>query len=567
MNIIVQGPDQATFAFPDGTDQATMTKAMQEHYGAPKPTPLQTARTKPGLVERVVDAAKSRGAQIAKDYQLETDPKTKSKSTIPFMPGLTMPGGRVGSDILKDVGDVMSLPLRPVERAAGDLTAKLPNLGPDWRGKPYNPRWGEGAINTALMGLGPEAGVLSEAKVAEGVGEAAEAGSNTLKSVTKPQKAHADPAYAKAVAQLKSEDVYLTPGRELGGTWRTIEEAAKSHPDLRQPVVDAERRSVESFNRAAYNRALAPVGLKYDPKAPVGYEGINRVEQALGAVYDKLTPRLKLTPDEQLVDDIHTVKVEASDLPQAQQDQFNAIMNNRVIKRLQTGEMDGKTFKQVESEVGRLAAGYKGSPDFASRELGDRLNDALGALRDGMERSSDPGVRDELKKANAGWAAFVRLQDAAARRATSEGVFTSGDLLQSVKKTDRSVRKGAFARGDALLQDFATTAHKVLKNTIPDSGTALRVNATRPGMAGAVVGSMMGGPVGAAIGAGADMAVRPGVQSLARAYLRRGSTNPKNYLAHATRAVDPLVQHRQPNAALLVPGMAGAAASQQPPSQ
>src|SRR5262249_48271023 len=46
--------------------------------------------------------------------------------------------------------------------------------------------------------------------------------------------------------------------------------------------------------------------------------------------------------------------------------------------------------------------------------------------------------------------------------------------LSAIKRGDKSVGKGMFARGDALMQDFATAAQNVLPSRIPTSGTSER---------------------------------------------------------------------------------------------
>jgi hypothetical protein len=62
-----------------------------------------------------------------------------------------------------------------------------------------------------------------------------------------------------------------------------------------------------------------------------------------------------------------------------------------------------------------------------------------------------------------------------------EGIFTPAQLEAAVRQTDRSARKGAFARGAAPMQELSGTATSVLGSKVPDSGTAAR------GMTGALL--------------------------------------------------------------------------------
>lgn len=379
-------------------------------------------------------------------------------------------------------GAVHGAVIRP---AAQGLTYGLNQLIPDFMSEPA----AESGIEHALIGIGPE-GELAGAVRA-------------IKATPKPAAPPTD--YQQAVNQLKSEGVDLTLGQTHGGTVRRAEEAHKSSRYIGPAIREAENRSIETFNRAAYNRVLSNIGEKYQGDA-IGNAGIKKVGDTISGAYDKIKPKLSLVPDDKLIGDIADIRRDASDMPDAQEKQLESIINNRVLKRLNdAGQMDGETFKQVEGELSHLASVYRSSPDAAHRELGSAISDIQGALRENLERSSDPAVRAELKKINTAWAMLTRLENAAAVRKGSEGVFTTGDLLGAVKTGDKTVRKRGFARGDALMQDFAQTANKVLPNRLPDSGTTERFNLTHGGLTGAAIGGAIGGWPGAAIGYGADV--------------------------------------------------------------
>jgi hypothetical protein len=135
--------------------------------------------------------------------------------------------------------------------------------------------------------------------------------------------------------------------------------------------------------------------------------------------------------------------------------------------------LQGTEYKKIESELSHLAGQYGGSSDAAHQMLGQRLGDVVTAMRQNLERIN-PSHAEELRNINSGWAMYARIRGAAANRRTSEGVFTPSDLLASVKRGDRSVQKGSFARGDALMQDFAEAGQHVLPSKVGDSGTAGR---------------------------------------------------------------------------------------------
>ena len=71
---------------------------------------------------------------------------------------------------------------------------------------------------------------------------------------------------------------------------------------------------------------------------------------------------------------------------------------------------------------------------------------------------------------------YARIRDAANRTAAgaNEGIFSPAQLAQAVRSQDKTVGKGASAKGKALLQDIAEAGTNVLSPKYPDSGTAGR---------------------------------------------------------------------------------------------
>jgi hypothetical protein len=355
------------------------------------------------------------------------------------------------------------------EKGIGEATLAL---GPEAEGV-------SGAVNASRMGaletaLKAPKGVPAPTAAQAGIPSDSMIGKAVDKSAAPKELPKPSGPYAEAVKKLQAEGVDLTLGQSHGGIVRRAEEAHKSNPLTGTAIREAENRSIQTFNKAGYNRVLANIGEKFDGNE-IGRAGVKQVGDKLDRAYEAIKPKLKLTPDDQLLTDMANTRTEVSEMPEAQEKQFETIINNRFLKRVgQDGTIDGATFKQIESELTYLASTYKSSADAAHRELGGALSDVVTALRENLERSSDPSVREELKKINTGWAMLTRLESAASRRAGSGGVFTTGDLLQAVKSGDRSARKRTFARGDALMQDFAETAHTVLPDRLPDSGTTER---------------------------------------------------------------------------------------------
>jgi len=279
------------------------------------------------------------------------------------------------------------------------------------------------------------------------------------------------------VARLRAEGVELTPGQAAGGAVRRVEDALASVPFLGDQVRNAQNAGLQSFNKAVANRVLAPLGEKIDDAIEPGRSLIGAVQDKISAAYARIHPNLRVDADQQFSADVQ--KLANQFLTPTNRAAFEKAVADNVMSRLGNGPIDGATYQTIKSELGRLASDYSGSATVAERELGR----AFGSLRNafqGLAERTNPQWAPELRKADAAWAAFTRMQDAAGRAGAQEGVFTPTTLNQAVRQGDRTLRKRDYARGDALMQDLSDAARSVLPLTVPDSGTPFR------GMVGAL---------------------------------------------------------------------------------
>lgn len=276
----------------------------------------------------------------------------------------------------------------------------------------------------------------------------------------------------QAVQRVQESVGTLTPGQALGGAWKTAEEKATSLPFAGPQIQKAQQASVESFNKGVLNKVLEPIGESVDE---IGHEGVKTAGDLISKSYQKLLPQLKIQADEPFMAQIQGVKDLAQSLPEDKAAQLTRILDQKVTgKFTDSGLMSGETMKQVDSELGRMIRGYKSSPNFDERQLGDALRETQSALRTMVERNN-PDKAGQLSAINDAFAKFIRVERAASGVGTKEGVFTPAQLLSATKATDASLRKGQFARGGALLQDVASQAKQTIGAGYPDSGTAGRM--------------------------------------------------------------------------------------------
>lgn len=289
----------------------------------------------------------------------------------------------------------------------------------------------------------------------------------------------------------------LTPGQAFGGVTQRIEQAAESIPLVGDVIAGARAKNIEEFSRAAINQSLKNIN-KQLPKNVSGNAAIAYAEKEIGKQYGKLVPKLSVSSDTvltyadetpvTLLESINSIVSNASqNLDDQASAQLSKIVNNNLINKFKDNKLSGQTLKAAESELGKFAVKFTKAEDPNKNLIGDALFDIQLTLRQGVEKAN-PAFKGKLQKINSAFADFVRVQRAASSVGAKEGIFTPAQLSSAAKATDISARKGAFARGEARMQDIAQAGEQVLGSRLPDSGTPYRlgVGAAALGGAGAV---------------------------------------------------------------------------------
>ena len=347
---------------------------------------------------------------------------------------------------------------------AGNVAALLPTmLIPG-----ANSIGGGAAIGSAMGALQPvQTGDSRLGNV--GVGAIGGAAGNALaKGVSRV----VSPQTREQVRLLMREGVTPTPGQIIGGRAQLLEDKLTSLPIVGDAISSARGKSLNEFQRAAYARALAPIGAA--PSGALGREGVGEVRAALQSAYNDLTPRLSFRADPQFNAELASLRQMATQLPEQQSRQFNQILATQVEGKMTgAGLMNGARLKEVESELGRIASGYHGDSSFDNRQLGDAVRQVQNLLRENLARMN-PQHADELNAINSGWANYSRLRDAASRTGAVNGEFTPAQLAAAIRSGDKTVGKRAYSEGTALMQDLSDAGRGVLSSRYPDSGTAGR---------------------------------------------------------------------------------------------
>src|SRR5699024_6183658 len=166
------------------------------------------------------------------------------------------------------------------------------------------------------------------------------------------------------------------------------------------------------------------------------------------------------------------------------------------------------------------------------QEVGNAIGELQKALRENLARMN-PQHADRLRSVNEAFANFVRLENAAGRIGAQDGVFTPQQLASAIRQTDRSARRGAYSRGDALMQDLSDAAQSRMSAQIPDSGTAGRLAMQGAGLASYFVNPLIPAGLGAA-----SVPYLPGISKAATGAILRRPANAKT-LADALEKLPP----------------------------
>jgi hypothetical protein len=300
-----------------------------------------------------------------------------------------------------------------------------------------------------------------------------------------------NPKVSPEAQTLLDKGVRLTMGQIMGGSLKNLEDAATSVPFLGNMINRARTTGIKDLNVAVGNEALAPLGMKVPDGVEAGNALLKEVRTSLGKKYDAIVPQLTGTVDTQFTSELENLRNMAQEMPPAQRDQFNNIIDQQVMKKISpNGSFTGESYKEMESALGEKASGYSGDSDFDKRNLGAAIGEVKNSLQ-GLLQRSNPDHAETLGNINAGYANYARMRDAAAGIGAKDGVFTPAQLQGAVKRGDKTVGDRAFSEGDALLQDVSAPAKAIMPSTMPDSGSIGRALLTaavmRPDLAAAAL--------------------------------------------------------------------------------
>lgn len=342
------------------------------------------------------------------------------------------------------------------------------------------------------------------------------------------------PKTSEGVKSLLKEGIDLTPGQVAGGAAQRTEDALTAVPFMGDAMLEAKRRGVASFNKAALKRVLAPIGGKAEQ---IGREGIEAAHAQITSAYDDVLKGANTKIDPKFIDDIRGLGKLAKKLKPDQQRQFAQIVQADIADRMGAGNISGETFKIIDSELGRQARGLAKSTAYDDQQLSKAIASAQKSLRNMLARQN-PTRRERLRAVDRAYSRLLKVENAAGRAGAQDGVFTPAQLKAATRAMDSSLRKRAFSQGRVDMQDLAENAAGVLPSKVPDSGTPTR--AITSALAGGGLMYLDPALLGGALGA-AGLYTRPALKAAQAAMTARPA---------AARAVGGLLEAGKPLAGI-----------------
>jgi len=332
------------------------------------------------------------------------------------------------------------------------------------------------------------------------------------------------PYVTEQAKQLIRRGVPLTPGQAVRGSTmvgNTIagmeEKLAGTLPIVGDAIKGAMERSLKGFNRVTFNEALAPIKFKA-PKGKEGQELIKIGDDTISEAYDDVLSKMSLTNDRPLYEAV--VRVSES----ANKDIRNRILDtadNLIFDRIDdAGVLAGDALKSVQSELRKEIQNLRVEPNAASRRMADALEDVSAIFNKELSDQNAPGLAKRLNDVDRAYGNFEIVRRASIRRPAKQGEYTTGDLLQEVKKADPTRRKSQFSSGAARLQKTAQAGQDIIGSRVGDSGTAARDQATRlAALLGAVGAGRVDPTIGGTLGAASLLSYTPAGVPIARGAL------------------------------------------------
>jgi len=313
--------------------------------------------------------------------------------------------------------------------------------------------------------------------------------SAAIGAVANPAIQAVAPRITQSAKELLRKDVPLTPGQAvgdsglLGKSIKTLEEKVSGNVFIIGDAVEgALQRSQKGFNKAAVEESLKDINVKV-PKNLEGRRLIGFGQNVLKSQYAKTLGKMKLTDEAGVNSEISKL---TTDLSKEIKKDITDRASRYITKKFVDGKMSGPNIKKAQTLLRRDIQRLIRSGSELDAQKADALIDIRSVLSNELQKAN-PKQAPILSNIDKSYGKFEIVRNASLQKKVSED-FTPGDLIQASAKSDVSKRKSSFSAGEARMQNFAQNAQNIIGNTVPNSGTAGRLDANRLLTGGGMLG-------------------------------------------------------------------------------
>lgn len=290
-----------------------------------------------------------------------------------------------------------------------------------------------------------------------------------------------------AVDYLRNEGINPTAG-QVTGSRRLLATESELAPRLGE-------EGLEQLTSAA----LKSAGINSKRATP---EALREGYKALGNQFDDLASRASTPIDSSTQSrllDIASDYIEEA--PQVAPVVENAVNRIGDLVSKNNGILDGSAYQKMRSYLGsRIRSASDSNIKGALQDIQSVLDDAVEATLSGADKAAWQNVRRQYRN----YLTVERAATSAGERAAS-GLFSPAQLRSAVANTQG---RRSYAHASGELQNLARSAEQVM-TALPNSGTAMRLDARTLGSLGAVggggAGAMIAGSPGAMTGVAAGL--------------------------------------------------------------
>jgi hypothetical protein len=288
---------------------------------------------------------------------------------------------------------------------------------------------------------------------------------------------------------------YLTPGQlvseipVLGKLAQGLEAKLTSVPIAGHMVAQGIKTSAEDFNRALANRVLKPLGETVPKDIPAGRPMIEFLENEIGSRYDEVLQKARFVNRPSTQNSKGTVETlwdniskTTGDMVPSQSRSFEKDIVENVIQHLENNTvLSGGQFRTLERYLGEQS---NRNYSMGQNEIGEAYSKVQDILRKELTKQN-PQIGKLLTDTHQAFKNLKPIKKSSELVGAEEGVFSPTQFRGQ-------------AKGKPELQKISDASMRVLGPSMPNSGTADRLQAAQllTGLSGAagVTGLVNGGP-------------------------------------------------------------------------